>query len=451
MVKIESVKRFLTGGTDRSKAIKKNIIGGLLIKGISILISILIVPLTLGYVNSEMYGIWLTLSSIMMWMYFFDGGFTLGLRNKLTEALANNDYAKGKSLVTTTYVVMILIFVPFCILLESLLPFVDLSVLLNVDAKYELVMRQTMSLLILFCCMNMIVNVFSSVLAAYQKVALSSLFSVIGQAISLVVIYVMTLYCTSSLPNLALAISLWPTLITLVASVIFFKGKFRCVAPNLKMFRREYVKDLFSLGGKFFFIQLQVVIMYQCTNILISNVSGPELVTEYNIAYKYLGVAMMFFSIVVNPLWPAMTDAYTKKDYLWMNGVYKKMIRVYALLFLGLLVMLIFSPIVYKLWIGNKTHVAFLMSSMVAIYMLVYSWVSLHVQLINGIGTIKLQTYITLIGLVFHIPLSLLLGRYMGVYGVLTSMISINLLYVIVFTMQVRMIINRTAKGIWNK
>lgn len=70
MVKIESVKRFLTGGTDRSKAIKQNIIGGLLIKGISILISILIVPLTLGYVNSEMYGIWLTLSSIMMWMYF---------------------------------------------------------------------------------------------------------------------------------------------------------------------------------------------------------------------------------------------------------------------------------------------------------------------------------------------------------------------------------------------
>ena len=159
-------------------------------------------------VTRKMYGIWLTLSSIMMWMYFFDGGFTLGLRNKLTEALANNDYAKGKSLVTTTYVVMILIFVPFCILLESLLPFVDLSALLNVDAKYELVMRQTMSLLILFCCMNMIVNVFSSVLAAYQKVALSSLFSVIGQAISLVIIYCMTLYCTSSLPNLALAISL---------------------------------------------------------------------------------------------------------------------------------------------------------------------------------------------------------------------------------------------------
>ena len=170
MIKNNTVKRLFAGGSDRSKAIMQNIIGGLLIKGISILISILIVPLTLGYVNSEMYGIWLTLSSIMMWMYFFDGGFTLGLRNKLTEALANNEYSKGKSLVTTTYVVMVLIFVPFCVLVEFLLPFVNLSSLLNVDAKYEFIMHQTMSLLILFCCMNMIVNVFSSVLAAYQKV-----------------------------------------------------------------------------------------------------------------------------------------------------------------------------------------------------------------------------------------------------------------------------------------
>ena len=160
---------------------------------------------------------------------------------------------------------------------------------------------------------------------------------------------------------------------------------------------------------------------------------------------------MMVFSIIVSPLWPAMTDAYTKKDFIWMNGVYKKMTKVYGLLFLGLVFMLLISPIVYKLWIGDKAHVAFLMSLMVAIYMLVYSWGTLHVQLINGIGTIKLQTYITLIGLLFHIPFSLLFGKYMGVYGVLTSMISINMLYVVVFTMQVRRIINRTAKGIWIK
>ena len=64
--------------------------------------------------------------------------------------------------------------------------------------------------------------------------------------------------------------------------------------------------------------------MYQCTNILISNVSGPNEVTSYNIAYKYLGIAMMIYSIILSPLWPAFTDAYTKKDFNWMTLVYKK-------------------------------------------------------------------------------------------------------------------------------
>lgn len=71
----------LTSSTDkRTTTIKKNIIGSFLIKGCSIIISLMLVPITLGYVSSELYGIWLTLSSIMMWISFFDIGFTLGLK-----------------------------------------------------------------------------------------------------------------------------------------------------------------------------------------------------------------------------------------------------------------------------------------------------------------------------------------------------------------------------------
>lgn len=65
-----NILKRITSGSNRSVAVKKNIIGSLIIKGFSILISLLIVPITLGYVNSEMYGVWLTLSSIMMWIYF---------------------------------------------------------------------------------------------------------------------------------------------------------------------------------------------------------------------------------------------------------------------------------------------------------------------------------------------------------------------------------------------
>jgi O-antigen/teichoic acid export membrane protein len=58
-----------------------NIASSFVIKGASILLSLLLVPLTLDYLNPYEYGIWLTLSSVLMWINYFDIGLGNGLRN----------------------------------------------------------------------------------------------------------------------------------------------------------------------------------------------------------------------------------------------------------------------------------------------------------------------------------------------------------------------------------
>ena len=78
----------------------------------SLLASFLLVPLTIGYISPDLYGVWMTLSSIMTWLVFLDIGFTQGMKNKVTEAIALNQRDRAKSLVSTTYFMMILIFVP---------------------------------------------------------------------------------------------------------------------------------------------------------------------------------------------------------------------------------------------------------------------------------------------------------------------------------------------------
>ena len=75
-------------GSSRSIAIKKNIIASLFLKGISILVSLQVVPLTINYINPTRYGIWLTLSSIVAWLSYFDLGFAHGFRNRFAEAVA---------------------------------------------------------------------------------------------------------------------------------------------------------------------------------------------------------------------------------------------------------------------------------------------------------------------------------------------------------------------------
>ena len=438
-------------GDNRSVIIKKNIIGTLLVKGCSIIISLLLVPLTLGYLSSELYGIWLTLSSIMLWLNFFDIGFTLGLKNKLTEAIALDQWERGRALVSTTYFMMIIIFIPLCIVLEMFVPIINWGKFLNVSESYNVDIQKTLNVLILCFCLQMIVNVLSAIIAAFQRVALSSVFPVIGNFLSLLAILFLTKYSSPSLFSLSIAISIMPIIVLAIASIVLFSSRYKTLSPSCKYVNMKYIHDLFGLGFKFFIIQIQVVVMFQTTNILISNLSGPNEVTAYNIAYKYLGIALMLFNIILSPLWPAFTDAYTRKDYVWMRRIYSKMIKLYMLSVIGVLIMVIFSSLAYKLWIGSKAEIPFIMTLLVALYVLVHSWDSLQVIILNGIGVIKLQTYVTTIGLIFHIPLSYLLGKYIEGYGVIVSMTLITMIYLSFFTLQVKRILNNTANGIWIK
>ena len=297
----------------------------------------------------------------------------------------------------------------------------------------------------------MILNVLTAVISAYQKTALSSSFPVIGNILALGAIVLLTKTKLVSLTYLALAISAMPIIVIAFATLFLFRTSFKEVSPALQYVSRRYVKDLFSLGAKFFLIQIQVVVLFQTTNILISNLSGPNDVTSYNIAYKYIYVALMIYNIILTPLWPAFTDAYTKKDFSWMRKVYNKMLLLWFMSAVCIVLMVIASPLVYELWIGNKAQIPLLMTIAVAVYVIIGSFDSLQVFLINGTGCIRLQTYVTLVGLVLHIPLSFFIGHYIGCYGVLASLILITAFYTTIFTIQINRIINNKAAGIWCK
>src|SRR6201985_1313442 len=107
---VASIKNFINRGHDRSVQAKKNIISTFLIKGVSIAISLIMVPLLINYINASRYGIWLTLSSIIIWFSFFDIGLTHGLRNKFAEARAKDDHNSAQIYVSTTLAVLVMIF-----------------------------------------------------------------------------------------------------------------------------------------------------------------------------------------------------------------------------------------------------------------------------------------------------------------------------------------------------
>jgi len=445
------IRDFFTKGNERSINAKKNIVFIAMLKGFSIAISIFLVPITIHYVNPTRYGIWLTLSSIVGWFYFFDIGLGNGLRNKFAEAIASGKTELARTYVSTTYAILtviiaIVLFIFFCIN-----PFLNWAKILNTPAD----MASELSILALivfsFFCLEFVLQLVTIILTANQQPAKASLFGFLGNLISLCIIFLLTKTTSGNLIYLGTIFSITPVLVLVASSLWFYTHSYKQFAPSIKFVKFHFARDLMGLGIKFFVIQIAAIILYQTSNIIIAHLFGPEQVTPYNIAYKYFGVITMTFSIIMLPLWSAFTEAWTKKDITWIKNTVNKLILIWGLIAISVIIMFVFSTFIYRLWVGKEIKVPVSVSAVMAAYVVINGWCGIFSQFLNGVGKIKLQLYVGIVGALINIPIAIMLGKHLGIYGVILSTVILGTINAVWSPMQYMKIINNKATGIWNK
>lgn len=441
----------ISSTNERTNTIKRNVVYSTIIRGINILISLILIPMTINYVNSELYGIWLSLSSIVSWLGFLDIGFGLGLRNKLTTAIAFDKYKYGKILVSTTYAFMTIIFTIVGVLAYFCCNFVNWAYLLNISSDYNEIVTMSFQIAVIAFCIRMILQIVTNVSQAYQMTALANAIDMIGNILSLIFVWLLTKTMAPSLIYLSGALCLAPLVALLFANSYLYLSRFHAVAPSLHYVRSFVLKDITSLGSKFFLIQIICVILYQATNFIISHFCGPEQVTVYNIAYKYLYVVILIISIIYSPVWSALSDAYAKKDYIWMQNIYRKIIYILFLSESFLFTLIIISPLVYKVWIGNTVAIPFHITLLIGIYMGILLIGNTYAMIVNGMGVVKLQTYMALLQGIIYIPLIFVMANVMKLEGIIISLIIVAIPSTLSVVIQVPKLLNQKAKGIFAK
>lgn len=424
---LEYSKTFFANGNTRTIAMKRNVLYMLLIKGCSIFLGMFTVPLTLGYVNNETYGLWLTISSMISWMSYFDIGINNGLKNNLAAAFAKNDFELGRRLVSTTYAVLILIFIPIMVVLLFVVQFIDLDSILNISSGSVRGLRLTVGITISYFCIQFILSTLNVILLADQKPADSSFRILCTQLFSIIIIYLLTLTTKGNLVYLCLASTFAPLLILFLFNVVLFSRRYKKIAPNIKYINFSLVPTLMNLGIKFFIIQIAVLIQFQLTNFLIMRYYGPSDVTEYNVAQKYFSMLFMVWNIIITPLWVATTDAFVREDFIWIRNALKKYLKL-TLVFLSLGILMFFvSPLFFKLWLHDTVMVSKGLSFWLIVYYFVQIFASVFVIVLNGCGVLKTQTITSIISpFVFLLVFFLLKGYGVGFYSVLIASIVAN-------------------------
>jgi len=440
-------------GHERTKRAKKNIAASFVIKGINIALGLVLVPITINYLSPAKYGIWITMTSLVAWFGFFDIGLGNGLRNRFAEAIAIGNHSLAKTYVSTTYAILIIIISAVLILFYFINIFLDWGIILNTGDDPLLKKELSRLAIVVFTSFGMtfVLNLISVILSADQQPAKAALFDLIGKSLSLLFIYILTQVCKSSLLSLGLIYCTISPFVLAVSTLWFFNKKYKPYRPSLKSVDFSTAKDLFSLGVKFFVIQIASILLYQTNNIIITQLFGPAMVTPYNVAFKYFSVLMMGFMIIVGPFWSAFTEAWTKQDIAWIKSIMNKLIKLWLLIVTGGIIMLVFSSFVFKVWIGNDFSVPVSISLLSLIWILLNAWNGIFGQFLNGVGKIKLQLYIGISGAIINVPLAIFLGRLMGISGVLLANVILSFLGFWVCPLQYKKIIANKAFGIWNQ
>jgi O-antigen/teichoic acid export membrane protein len=452
IIDLSLIRNFFTKGNERTLRAKKNVTVSFFCKGLSFLISFLIVPLTLGYVGKVEYGIWMTISAIIQWFVFFDIGLGNGLRNKLAEALAINDKQTAKIYISSVFAIITFIAITLFIVFFITARFISWNAVLNTNIVPNKELFIIVIMVFFFFCIGFVLSLVSSILQAMQRYAINDILGLIAQLLGLVALYILVKNTKGSLYYLCLIYSAKSAVVMLIAAIVLFLNSLKIYRPAIKFIHFKKALPLLNLGIKFFIGQILYLIVTQTSVILVVQFFGPADVTTFNLAVRYMSITSMGYMIVLTPFLSAFTEAYTKKEYGWIRITIRRINWIWFLTSLATIVMIFIYKIFFKLWVGDAVTVPLSLIIALAVSSICGMWNGTFSLFLNGIGKIQLQLYLLGIQALLFFPLSYLFYKLgFGLVSIVAVQIIFSIVSIYFMTMQYKKIINQKAEGIWFK
>jgi len=443
------MKEFLKNKNKRSSLLVKNVLASFFLKGWSALVSLIMIPLTLQCLGVYKNGVWLTVSSLLIWIDQMDIGLGNGLRNKLAAYMAHGEQEKARQAVSSTMAMLVCIVVPLVAVLLALVWNGNVYSFFNVSERIIPELRTALSAAVIIVCLTFVFKFVGNVYMGMQLPAVSNLFITTGQTFALVATFILFVAGKATFLNIVVANTLATLVVYLAAYPFTFWKKFPFLRPRLYSVNLSSAYNMGKVGIKFFWIQISGVLQFMSVNILISKFFSPEMVTPYQVAYRYTSLMLVIFSVICMPFWNATTDAYERGDFDWIKKASRRMNQIVIIASVCLAVMVVISPWVYDIWVGEKCEVPLSMTVIIAFYVFLLVASTRYSFFLNGIGALRLQLYMTVSAVMF-IPLAWLVSKLThDILWLFVVMCFCNIPGLVVNIIQFNKIINGTAKGFW--
>ena len=404
-------KDSLLGTVKNNKNILVNILGAFLVKGGSMLLTLFLLPAYLKFFgNDNILGIWYTILSIINWVLVFDLGIGNGLRNKLPKALADKNDREAKTLVSSTYFSSAAVVVIIGIIGSVVIHLLNWNSILNIEES-ELsaaTLKYAIQIVLIGVLIQFVLKLVTSILYAIQRSGLVNFLTLLSNVIIFIVIKLLPPGNTeSSLIAISYFNILAVNLPLLVVSLILFLGKFKAIRPSFKSWSKDATKSVLKIGLTLLWLQLIFMVISSTNEFLITAFCGPAAVVDYQVYFKIFNSVAAICSLVLIPIWSAVTKAQVEKRYEWIKKVYKMLLGFSVLALLVLLAIVIVLQPIVNFWLKED---AITVSTTYGIIFAASGFIFLvhnvNTAIGNGFSYFKPQVVLMTLAAVLDIPLA---------------------------------------------
>lgn len=395
-----------------------------LAKAVSVGAALITVPLTLHYLGSERFGMWMVLSAFIAMLSFADLGMGNGLLNAVAAANGEDDRPSIRGLVSSAFIVLSCIALLICVITIAVYPFIPWSQLFNVHS--ELATREAGPAIAVFVvCFALAIplGVVQKVQTGLQQGFSANLWQCGASLLGLVSV-LLAIWLQRGLPWLVLALLGGPLTANILNSIFYFGLQARDIAPSVRFASRSKTAQIVHVGVLFFVLQVVIGVAYNSDNLVIAQMLGAEKVTEYAVPAQMFGLLSGIITIFLAPLWPAYGEAITRGDHEWVKRTFKRSLFISILLAaIVSSVLVLAGPLILALWVGHAVDPPFILLLGLGLWKVIEVGGNATSVFLNGANVMRFQVLIAVLMGIAAVALKIVFVDQFGVAGVIWATI----------------------------
>jgi O-antigen/teichoic acid export membrane protein len=388
-------------------------------KGIALVTTAVSVPLTLEYLGSERFGVWMTLSALIALLGFTDLGIGNSVLNSVAHAAGRDDRTAIRSNISSGLAMLLAVAASAGLLFGAVYAHIPWPLAFNVRSEGALAEVGPAAAVLVGCFLvAMPAGVFQQVRLGLQQGYVNSIFVGAGNIMGLVAV-VIAMWMRLGLPWLVLAMAGAPLLATLVNGLALV-GRAPWLRPTLRDVNVAAARSLLRVGLLFLALQLAVAVAFTSNSIIIAAMIGPSAVADYVVVSKLFMIPTLLVGFALGPLWPAYREALSRGDVQWVRRTFHRSIRL-SLSVAGLVsaALVVLALPVIAVWVGSSS-----VQPTFALVLAIGIWTPLSAvgtavaMLLNGAQVMRFQVVTAVLMATANILLSIALTSRIGVAGV---------------------------------